>query len=85
MTAQYARMAYIRRDIEELFDFTQQVHLGMESYHSWLDEKVRKRIARRRNSGDFRADRNGIRYVVRPSRNDGATRSGAWVADFLTP
>lgn len=50
--AQYARMAYIRSDIEELCDFTQQVHLGMESYHSWLEEKFKKRNARRRNSGE---------------------------------
>jgi len=39
-------MAYLRSDIEELCDFTQQVHLGIESYHSWLDEKRKKRIAR---------------------------------------
>lgn len=47
--AQYARTAYIRRDIDELCDSTQQVHLGMESYHSWLDAKRKKRIARRKN------------------------------------
>jgi hypothetical protein len=44
--AEYARMAYLRSDIEELCDFTQQVHLVIESYHSWLDEKRKKRIAR---------------------------------------
>ncbi len=50
--AEYARMVYLRRDIEELCDFTQQVHLGMESYHSWLDEKRKKRIAGRSKSPD---------------------------------
>jgi hypothetical protein len=46
--SQYARMAYIRRDIEELCDFAQQVHLGMESYHSWWDEKRKKQKAKRK-------------------------------------
>ncbi|MCI0626245.1 MAG: hypothetical protein L0387_32145 [Acidobacteria bacterium] len=44
--AKYAEMVYIRRDIEELCSFSQQVHLGMSSYHEWLDEKHRRRIAR---------------------------------------
>jgi hypothetical protein len=48
--AQHARMAYLRADIEELCDFTQQVHLGMASYHSWLEEKRRKSVARRKSA-----------------------------------
>jgi hypothetical protein len=41
--AQYANRVYMRREIEEVCDFTQQVHLGMESYYSWLDGKRRNK------------------------------------------
>lgn len=44
--SKYAEMAYMRRDIEELCGFFQQVYLSMSSYHDWLDEKRRQRIAR---------------------------------------
>jgi len=44
--ANYARAVYMRDDMEELCDFTQQLYLGMPSYHEWLDEKRRKRAAR---------------------------------------
>lgn len=44
--SKYAEMVYMRRDIEELCSFFQQVHLGMSSYHQWLDEKRRRRVAR---------------------------------------
>jgi len=39
--------AYIRLDnLRILADFTQQLYLGMPSYHQWLDEKWRRRKAR---------------------------------------
>jgi hypothetical protein len=44
--ADYARSVYMRDDMEELCDFTQQLYLGMPSYHQWLEEKRRKRAAR---------------------------------------
>jgi hypothetical protein len=43
--AKHAEIVYTRRDIEELCSFSQQVHLGMSSYHEWLDEKRRRRMA----------------------------------------
>jgi hypothetical protein len=55
--AEYARTAYMRRDLKELCDFTQEVHLGMESYHSWLDEKHRTRTARRATEAKQRYDK----------------------------
>jgi len=48
--AKYASHVFLRRDIEEVSDFTQQVHLGMESYHSWREAKRKKRAARASNS-----------------------------------
>ena len=44
--AEYARSMYMRDDIQELCDFTQQLYLGMPSYHEWLQEKSRKRTAK---------------------------------------
>jgi len=44
--ADYARSVYLRGDVEELCDFTQQLYLGMPSNHQWLEEKRRKRAAR---------------------------------------
>jgi len=44
--ADYARNIYMRDDMQELCDFTQQIYLGMPSYHEWLEEKRRKRSAR---------------------------------------
>ncbi|HZQ20281.1 MAG TPA: hypothetical protein VFA90_16325 [Terriglobales bacterium] len=44
--ADYARGVYIRDDIQELCEFTQQIYLGMPSYHEWLEEKRRKKAAR---------------------------------------
>jgi hypothetical protein len=44
--AQHARHVFMTRSLDEICDFTQQVHLGMESYHSWLDTKRQKRIAK---------------------------------------
>ena len=44
--AQYARSVFLRRDVQEICDFTQQVHLGMESYHAWLDTKRQKRASK---------------------------------------
>lgn len=44
--AQYASHVFMRRDIEEVCDFTQQVHLGMESLHFWRQAKRKKRAQR---------------------------------------
>lgn len=43
--ADYARGVYMRKDIQELCEFTQQIYLGMPSYHEWLEEKRRKKVA----------------------------------------
>jgi len=40
--AEYARQAYMRRDIEELCSLTQEQHLGIESYSTWLRERHTK-------------------------------------------
>jgi hypothetical protein len=47
--SKYAEMAFMRRDLQELCDFTQQVHLGMEPYHDWLDKKRQKRALKLSN------------------------------------
>jgi hypothetical protein len=44
--AEYARAVYMRDDLDELCDFTQQLYLGMPSYHEWLEQKRRERMAR---------------------------------------
>ena len=44
--ADYARSVYLRDDIQELCEFTQQLYLGMPSYHEWIEEKHRKRAGR---------------------------------------
>jgi hypothetical protein len=44
---QHARAMFIRDDMEELCDFMQQLYLGMPSYHQWLEDKHKKRLARR--------------------------------------
>jgi hypothetical protein len=44
--ADYARHVYLRDDIQELCEFTQQFYLGMSSQHEWLEEKRKKRAAR---------------------------------------
>lgn len=41
-----AKHVFSTREPQELCDFTQQVHLGMEPYHSWLESKRRKRLAK---------------------------------------
>jgi hypothetical protein len=45
--ADYARHVYMRDDMQELCEFTQQLYLGMPSYHEWLEEKRKKISARR--------------------------------------
>ena len=55
--ADYARAVYMRDDMEELSDFTQQLYLGMPSYHKWRENKLRKRLARRAAKGPV-ADKN---------------------------
>ena len=37
---------FMRGDLQEISDITQQVHLGIESYHAWLDAKSRARRAK---------------------------------------
>jgi hypothetical protein len=44
--AEYARGIYLRDDLQELCGFTQEIYLGMRSYHEWLEEKRRKRAVR---------------------------------------
>ncbi len=44
--SKHAEAVFLRRDIEELCSFLQQVHLGMGSYHEWLEEKRQQRVAR---------------------------------------
>jgi hypothetical protein len=38
--------AFMRRDLQEICDFTQQVHLGIESYYEWIQARRRKRTAK---------------------------------------
>lgn len=45
--AQFAKNFRGRGDLTELCDATQQLHLGMEPYHQWLEEEV-KRLQQRR-------------------------------------
>jgi hypothetical protein len=44
--ADYAHGVYLRDDIQELCEFTQEIYLGMPSHYEWLEEKRRKRAAR---------------------------------------
>ena len=34
-----ARDVFLRRDVQEICGFTQQLHLGIESYHAWLEQR----------------------------------------------
>jgi hypothetical protein len=45
--AKHASSVFMRNDIQEVCDFTQQLYLGLPSYDEWLREKRRKLIARR--------------------------------------
>ena len=42
-----AERVYQRGVIEEICDFTQQLHLGIESYHIWRDKKRQSFITKR--------------------------------------
>ena len=42
--AHYARMVAVRGDLQELADFTQQIYLGMQPYHEWLQERHRDKV-----------------------------------------
>ena len=44
--APHARHVFMTRNLDEICDFTQQVHLGMEPYHSWRDKKRQVRAAK---------------------------------------
>jgi hypothetical protein len=44
--AEHARAVYLGSDLNELCDFTQQLYLGMPSYHEWLEQKRRKKVMR---------------------------------------
>jgi hypothetical protein len=53
---------FMRLDLQEICDFTQQVHLGMESYHEWLETRHRTQRVKRSNinpSGTSTLDLNG--------------------------
>jgi hypothetical protein len=41
-----AEGAFMRRDLQEICDFTQKAHLGIESYYEWLDARRQKRVAK---------------------------------------
>lgn len=41
---------HVRDGIQELCNATQQMHLGIESYWTWDEQKRRKKLARKRNS-----------------------------------
>jgi hypothetical protein len=45
--AQYVRAMFMRNNMEELCDFTQQTYLGMPSYHQWREEKHKIILKRR--------------------------------------
>jgi hypothetical protein len=38
--------AFMRRDLQEICDFTQQIHLGIESYYEWVQARRRRRMAK---------------------------------------
>src|SRR5271165_2259163 len=44
--AEYARHVYMLNDMQELSEFTQQLYLGMPSYHEVMEEKRRKKAAK---------------------------------------
>jgi hypothetical protein len=44
--AEYARAVCLRGEMQELCDFTQQLYLGMPSYHEWLEQKRRNKVMR---------------------------------------
>jgi hypothetical protein len=44
--ADYAHRVYMRDDMQELCEFTQQIYLGMPSEHEWLEEKRKKKAAK---------------------------------------
>ncbi|MDA2914480.1 hypothetical protein MYX77_11110, partial [Acidobacteriia bacterium AH_259_A11_L15] len=41
--ANLARNLFMRGDVQEICDFTQQVHLGIESYYKWLEQRRESR------------------------------------------
>jgi hypothetical protein len=41
-----AKGAFMRRDLQEICDFTQQAHLGIESYYEWIQARRRKRTGK---------------------------------------
>jgi hypothetical protein len=44
--SKFAEAVFMRRDLQEICDFTQQTHLGIESYYDWLERRRRKRAAK---------------------------------------
>jgi hypothetical protein len=44
--AQYAQRLFMRDDLQEICDFTQQLYLGMPSLSEWQEAKRRKKITR---------------------------------------
>jgi hypothetical protein len=46
--AQFSKLgegAFMRRDLQDICDFTEQVHLGIESYYAWIEARRAKRKA----------------------------------------
>ena len=48
----FASNWHIRDGIQNLCDATQQMHLGIESYWTWYEQKRQKRLARKKKNGD---------------------------------
>lgn len=44
--SKHAEAVFMRRDLQEICDFTQQTHLGIESYYTWLAAHRRRRMAK---------------------------------------
>ena len=47
--AQFSKLGdhvFMRRDLQEICDFTQQAHLGIESYYEWIQARRRRRTAK---------------------------------------
>ncbi len=45
--SKFAESAFLRGDLQEICDFTLQVHLGIESYHDWVRTRYEARRTRR--------------------------------------
>ena len=44
--SRFGKSVFMRRDLQEVCDFTQQVHLGIEPYHEWIQARRANRRAK---------------------------------------